>query len=383
MPEPFVFSVRARLLALVVLSSVALCVPMPQNAIAHVFVSRHDRVGAFPPHDGSGWFVQAYLDVPNLDLAHLARVNECLLGPGVAQPSPCPAGDLDRDGDVDLKDIARFQRKFMVTDLIQAERFIAGIPADFTFSTPWIDFPSGPEDSRLDTEFETIRDFLDDYITDVSDPSKLDEPFSALLLRFTGLVKVTMADEVRVRELIELPVWVDFGTMGYGAYRTRIVSTVYENPNLRFIRQPFMSFGPSIEVPGLYPIEITYVNIQDPEGLRGNERAGVEVYSWHGGGMPWPAGEQMVHAEWGAATLAPPRVIYQFQDVLQIFTGDFDADTDVDLRDFRWFQVCSDANLFFLPAGCYQLDFDGDSRLGTSDLPSFEAIFDGPIGTGP
>ncbi len=347
-------------------------------AWAHVFVSRAHRVGAYPPYDGSGWWAEVFLDIPNLDLAHYARLQACLGGPDVPLLPDCEAADLERDDDVDLRDMARFQNDLGHATLVDAERYADGRVADFTFRTDWIDFPAGPEDSDLDVNFQTIGDFFNDYIYDVSDPAKLDEPFGSLFVRFTGLIKVKISDETRIRESVALPLWVDFGTMGYDGYRTRVGESVYRIANVNWIDQPFFAFGPSIEAPGLYPIEVTYFNSYDPDGALDNERAGVELYSWHGGGLPWPAGNQMTHDELGPGTLVPPRVIYQLSDVRLLILGDFDADTDVDMHDFWWFQFCYDPNVFFLPFGCDQLDFNSDGKVEEYDVDEFNSTFFGP-----
>ncbi len=348
-------------------------------AEAHVFVSYLFRQGAYPPHDGVGWLGEAFLNVPNFDLDHHALLQGCQTGPNRAYAGDCRGGDMDRDGDVDLRDFGRLQAAFHDAHLLHAQRYVADREPDFTFRTAWIDFPAGPVNSRLDVDFSTVGDFLDDYIYDVSDPSQLDEPFGSLFLRFTGLVKITLEDEVRVRDFIGLPVWIDVGTMGYDGYQTRIGEVVYRFPNVRWA-QPFYNWGPAVEVLGLFPIEITYLNVYDPDGTIGNERAGIEVYSWHGGGLPWPAGQQMVHEVFGQATLMPPRVIYQIppEERLPVVNGDFDADYDIDLRDFRWYQYCADPDFFFLPTFCRIFDFDGNGRVDAHDYSSLQRTLLGP-----
>ena len=86
----------------------------------------------------------------------------------------------------------------------------------------------------------------------------------------------------------------------------------------------------------------------------------------------------MIHEIKGPGTLVPPRVIYQSQDIRPVVLGDFDADTDVDVRDFWWFQFCFDSNIFFLPFGCNQLDFDGDGNVFFDDLHEFQDLLLGP-----
>ena len=345
---------------------------------AHVFVSKAHRVGAYPPHDGAGWVAEVFLDVPNFDLAHLADLSACMSGPGQPYLPECKRADLDDDGDVDMTDVWRLERDYFRANLIVTERFVDGLTPDFTFKTDWIDFPAGPQDSDLDANFQTMGDFFNDYVREISDPTKLDKPFGSFFVRFTGFIKVRLEDEERIRDFIDLPVWVDFGTMGYDGYRTRVGETVYRIANINWSGQPFFNFGPSIEAPGLYPIEITYFNSYDPTGVIGYERAGIELYSWHGGGLAWPAGEQMFHEVKGPGTLLPPRVIYQMQDVRPLVMGDVDADTDVDLRDFWWLQFCFDPDVFFLPFGCDQVDFDADGDVELDDQVRFLERFFGP-----
>ena len=344
---------------------------------AHVFVARAFRAGAYPPYDGSGWFAEAFLDVPNFDLRHHAALQGCLGGPDQPFFAGCRLGDLDRDGDVDLRDIAAFQKTVHDPHLLRAERLLGDDEPDFTFRTDWIDFPSGPQDSRLDRDFATVGDFLDDYIYDVSDTSKLDEPFGSLLLRFSGFLKVTIDDEVRIRDVIGLPIWIEIGTMGYDGYRARVGVTIYRFPNINWA-QPFYNWGPAVEGMGLFPVEITYYNVYDPNGVMGNERAGIEIYSWHGDGLPWPAGSLMAHETRGAGTLLPPRVIYREHDALPLVKGDFNADAHIDLRDVRWYQSCADPDYFFLPTGCDSFDFDSNGAISDGDFVAFQAALKGP-----
>lgn len=350
---------------------------VPQVGKAHVFTARRWRAGAYPPYDGSGWFAEVFLNVPTLDLRHYAVLQRCLTGPMQPQDAACAAGDLDQDQDVDLRDFARFQRDFHDAHLLRAANYVAGREPDFTFRTPWIDFPAGPDGSYRDSNFATVGDFLNDYIYDVSDPSKLAEPFGSLFLRFTGLIKIRMSDEIRVPASQGLPVWIDVGTLAYDGYEVRVGELIYRFPNIRY-GQPFYHWGPAVEVVGLFPIEIAYLNVYDPNDEVGNPRAGIEVYSWHGGGLPWPAGQQMVHEIYGPATLLPPRVIYQPGDERPVVAGDFEADDDVDLGDFQFYQYCADLDFFFLPTFCQVFDFDGDNRLTPSDFAALQDAMKGP-----
>ncbi len=311
--------------------------PVPTTH-AHIWIFEWFRVGSYPPYDGSGWIGEAYIDLPDAD----------------------------------------------ATQLLTAERYADEREPDFTFRTPWIDFPAGPISFDLDTSFETVGDFLNDYIYDVSDPSKLDEPFRHMLLRFGGFIRVKLEDDVFPE--FGLPVWVEFGTMGHDGYRTRMVNTVYRmilsDPENGFARENCI-----VEGLGLFPIEITYFNRYDPDPKSDRRFAGVELYSWHGGGLPWPAGENMIHATRGQATIVPPRVIYQAEDILPLLKGDYDADYDVDLLDFGWFQYCfsipdeEEANpTARLRLGCKSLDFEDDGDVDMDDYIAFQDAYTGPGG---
>lgn len=319
------------------LVGIVCCVCAP-TAIGHIFIFEFFRVGAYPPYQGSGWRGEAF-QIPNADADHL----------------------------------------------LTAEAYVDKRQPDFTFRTPWIDFPAGPLDVDLDVNFETIGDFLNDYIYDVSDPSKLDEPFGHLLIRFSGFLSVKLEDDIQWPPAFGLPVWVEFGTMGHDGYRTRIVNSVYR----QVITDPtngFFGENAIIEGLGLFPIEVTYFNhYAEPENDR--DHAGIELYSWHGGGLPWPAGENMIHPTRGPATIVPPRVIYQGDDILPLIKGDYDADFDVDLLDWGWHQFCftgpdeeNPNNAVILRLGCKSQDFDSDFDVELDDYIAFQDAYTGPGG---
>ncbi len=88
--------------------------------------------------------------------------------------------------------VATLPATFHDPHLLRADRFVADREPDFTFRTDWIDFPAGPADSDLDASFTTVGNSLNDHIYDISDPSKLDEPFCSLFLRFTGFIKMAL-----------------------------------------------------------------------------------------------------------------------------------------------------------------------------------------------
>lgn len=345
---------------------------------AHNFVPQQMRVGAYPQREGTGWLGKVFLDVPSFDLRHLAQIQECMRGPLQSLERGCRSADLDSDGDADLGDVARIQRSFHTANLIWAERLISDRDPDFTFRTPWIDFPAGPQGYGFDDEFATMGDFLDDYIYDVSRPELLDAPFGSFIIRFTGFLAVRLEDEVR-EGVSGLPIWIDTGTLGYDAYSTIIGVTVYREINVgRPQGQTFINWGPSVEVLGLFPIAVVYYNIFDPQGRTNNDRAGIEQYSWHGGGLPWPAGQLMVHSQRGPGTLIPPRVIYQQEDIQLVVKGDFEADFDIDLKDFQWYQFCANPEYFFLPTWCEPFDVDNNRRIELAEYAQFLEAMNGP-----
>jgi hypothetical protein len=203
-----------------------------------------------------------------------------------------------------------------------------------------------------------------------------------MLIRFTGFLKVSFLDDSE--GTYGLPVWVDFAAMGRDGFRVKMGSESFRifmaNETNEFFHDFFI-----IEALGLFPIEITYFNRYDPSGTDGAEFAGIELYSWHGGGLPWPAGERLTHATRGASTIVPPRVIHQGEEKLpSLRFGDYDADTDIDLADAQWFQVCFTGpgedvmGPLFLDIGCRWLDFDFDIDIDTADFAILRTLLAGP-----
>lgn len=301
-------------------------------ANAHVFVSRLSRVSAIPPEPGVGWQAEAWLNLPEES----------------------------------------------ATDVISAAQYANANEPTFTFTTRWIDFPEGPDALLADNQFDTIGDFLGTSISDVSHLDALDEPFGHFFLRFTGNIRVDLSLETRIRDIIGLPVWVDFGTMGADGHRLKVMDTIYQVPNSNF-SAPWFSFGPSIEAPGVYPIELDYFNRFNPNDEFDAPSAGIELYGFHPGGIAHPAGEQMVNERFGFGTLIPPSAVYQPEQFIPLRQGDFDADTDIDLRDFRWLQVCSNPILFLLPAGCSSVDFNADQKVNQFDIDMFLPLLEEPV----
>jgi hypothetical protein len=307
---------------------------MASTVRGHVFVPQDTRAGGYPKYPGDGWVGEVYLNLPAN-----AAINT-----------------------------------------IQAEIYIEGKTPDFTFRTRWIDFPSGPESFVLDADLATVGDFFDDYIFEVSDPAKLDEPMSSMLVRFTGLLKVRMEDEVRTLTTAFLPTWIEFGSFGYDGYNLRVGGILsYERFDTNET-EPWYNWGPAVQIQGLFPIMVTYLNRYDPDDTSNAPFAGFELYSWHGGGAAWPAGQNMLHAVRGFGTLAPPGIIYQPGDELLVPEGDFDADADVDDKDFQWFQNCffPPNGFIILPDGCDTFDFAPDNDVDWDDLSTFLKLLEGP-----
>lgn len=300
----------------------------------HFFIFEYDKVGSVPPEPGVGW------------------IGECFFIP------EANAGSL-----------------------LSAESYVIGRAAAITFRTPYIDFPSGPLDVDQDANFATIGDFLDDYIYELSAPEQLDAPFGHFLLRFTGYAAATL--EYSTWDEIGLPVRIDFGTWGFDGYRTRMGSTsIYRVQNTAPLEGNgwYSCDGLPLAL-GLYPVTITYFNRYDPTGASGNETAGVELYSWYPGGLAWPTGNILVHHRLGPMTILPPEVIYQRDQVVAPLKGDFEADFDIDLRDFQWLQVCyTGPDNFDLGLGCQAHDFDFDGDLDGDDLAPFVDRLDHPGG---
>lgn len=355
-----------------------LAVPCTGSSEAHFFLSRSLRAGAIPNYPGHGWVGEVFLSFPSFDPVHTDRFSDCGGGPDSTIGPSCSAADLDRDGDSDLRDIARFQIEYGNPNMIWVERFLGNMTPDFTFTTNWIDFPAGKQDSDLDRNFQRIGDFLNDYLHNVSAPKMLDYPFGSFVIRFSGYLGVHLEDEVR-ENVLGLPVWIDVGVLGYDAYSAYVGINIFREINVaRPQGQFFTNFGPSTEVLGLFPIRIVYYNIDDPDNRTGNGRAGVEAYSWHGGGLPWPGGFNMVHPLRGPATLIPPWVIYQAEDIQPIVKGDFEADADIDLKDFRWFTICANPTFTFTPYWCEPFDINNNGRVLMSEYESFRSRMLGP-----
>ena len=119
-------------------------------------------------------------------------------------------------------------------------------------------------------------------------------------------------------------------------------------------------------------------NKYDPFGSLHAELAGIELYTFHPGGMELPGGKDMVstnHPEFGQGSIIPPTVIYDFEDIITPAPmADFDRDADTDLRDVQFFQVCYTGvpeGFPLLPDGCFAFDFDEDVDVDLDDLAAF------------
>ncbi len=300
-----------------------------QATRADTFVFADSRAGAYPPYDGQGWIGEVYLDIPDDFAIHL----------------------------------------------VAAEIYIDGRTPDLTFRTDWIDFPAGPTAVLPDADILTLGDLLNDYIYDVSDPTVLDTPFCNLLIRFRGYLKVAL--EHGTQSIPGLPVWVDFGSIGYDGYRTLTGMTIYRSPRVNPLN-PFFTENGIFFALGLFPIEVSFYNRLDPDNEFGYDRAGLEFYSWHGGGLALPGGQLMVHPTRGPATLVPPWLIYQAEDIRPLLPGDFEGDADVDLADWSWFESC-----FTGPQGemsilnCETFDADTDFDVDLLDVATIQRNFTG------
>ena len=302
----------------------------------HIFIDKDYRVGAYPSYDGNGWVASGFLNIPDED----------------------------------------------AVNLFAAEVYVDGRTPDFVFRTPWIDFPAGPVSVAPDSDFTTMGDFLNGHVTNVSPRIALAAPFGNFLLRFTGFIKIAFEDQTLGG--IGFPVGVDFGISTYDGMRIRTGETIFSvpisNPCDGFFRESGLFEGV-----GLFPIEITYYNrVTDQPfdcvftGLA-EDRAGIELYSWHGGGLELPVGaERMIHPVRGPATVLPPRIIYQFIDIRPLPLGDFTADSKVNIRDFRWFETCFDGGFRGLGFGCDAFDFDGDFHVDWFDFEFFQQLLSGP-----
>lgn len=194
-------------------------------------------------------------------------------------------------------------------------------------------------------------------------------------MRFSGFLKVTPEHDSIDRAGV--PVWVEFGTIGTDGYRLLVGTTIYRWP-IATLPDFFWRENPIVEMPGLYRITFTYYNRYDPEGEFGADTAGVELYSWHGGGLALPNGDRMIHPYFGSGTIVPPRVIYAGEDIQPIPPGDYNGDTMINLRDWQSFQSCftgpGDDVFIILNVGCHNFDFEDDIDVDLVDFEVFQGL---------
>ncbi len=319
----------------------------PDPTPAHVIVLEEDRDGVVPGMEvGAGWRGEVFLDIP--------------------------------------------EEEVETYNLLGAESFVSDLKPDFTFRTDWIDFPAGPDLDRPDDSFATVGDFLDDYIYEISDPSKLDEPFRNTLIRFTGVLNIRLRDSTNPTDPFGLDVWIDLGmASGYlDGYRVRVPPfnsiirrVINNNANNLFFHDNAIALAL-----GAFPLEVNYFNHYQPDTPGAS--AGIEMYSLHGGGLSWPTGEILTHPTRGPATLIPTCVIYQPEQLLDPLPGDFDTDYDVDLLDFQWFQTCytgpaDEGEEFILALGCRAFDFNSDADVDMDDLAAFHESVTGSVTPAP
>ncbi len=330
------------------LLAVALAGMSTHVANAHVIVENNLRVGSIPQTDGNGWICSVYLNIPDEN----------------------------------------------AINLLAAEFHVTSQTPDFTFETQWIDFPAGPLGSDLDTSFATMGDFFDDHLVNVSDPTRLDEPFGSFLLECTGFISVRPEDDIETvvkgnsANTAQLPTWVEIGTFGNDGFRTEIgTETIYRIPIVSGPTNQFFHENMICNGWGMYPITITYFNRYAPDDLFMHS-AGVEVYSFHGSPFAYPGGAILQLSDGTPATLLPPRVIYQQADIGPLQDGDFNADGIVDFLDYQWVQRCFTGPAgedVFPPIGCSRtsctsctddtigfLDFDDDGDVDEFDFSAFQ-----------
>ncbi len=311
--------------------------PVRAGAAAHIFVPLSARAGALPCRPGTGWSVDFFYDIPNEE-----------------------AGNL-----------------------LDAERYLADnkIQPTFTFHADYLDWPAGPQAYGFDEEFDTLGDFLNGHISDVSDPDALDLPFDKhFLLRAGGYLKVRLADSDPIFN--EPPrVSMDFGLASFDGSRLRIQLSIF-----RIILPPepdgFFFENPIFAAPGAYPMEVTYFQKYDTNPEERWHRAGFEMYSCLPGGLELPGADLLPCPEGWVASGIPTEFIYPWEDVLPITPGDFDADTDVDLEDWSWLQRCFTGPEFEgrLPYACEFLDLDADGDVDLDDDEAMMKQFGGPDG---
>jgi hypothetical protein len=301
---------------------------------AHIFIPLSLQAGIAPCYPGNGWTVEVFWDIPTEN----------------------------------------------ATNVIIAERYVADKEPTFTFRARYLDWPAGPVSHGHDADFATLGDFLNDHITEISNPNALDWPFDRhFLLRAKAYLKVRLEDSTFN---LDPGVWLDYGLAAFDGGRV----AVGDLSVFRILLPPrpdgFFTENSSFPLAGAYPLIITYFQRYDPNAEVDAELAGFEFTTCHEGGLPLPSGEWVFCRAGVDGAATPPELLYDLADVLPLVPGDYDADMDIDLRDAGFFQRCytgpdPDEEVRY---ECEILDFDVDQDIDLDDLRVFLAQLEGPGG---
>ncbi|GMU38952.1 MAG: hypothetical protein KJ057_16630 [Phycisphaerae bacterium] len=297
---------------------------------AHIFIFPWQRAGNAPCEPGGGWRVECFWDIPEGSAAHL----------------------------------------------LTAENYIVGRDPTFTFHADYLDWPAGDAANVPDDALARMGDLLNAYISDLSDPEALNLPMRHFLIRATGYFDVILED---AKDPFSPPIRKDYGLIAFDGGRVRIDTTTIFRIVVPIPPDSFFFEDAIYPSPGLYKIEITYFQRFNPGGTDGTELAGVELRTCQPDGFDHPGGELMICPDGSLARVTPPRLIYQFEDVLPELVGDFDADNDVDLFDFSRFQRCFTDSGFEgeYDEGCEKFDLDLDDDVDLDDYRDSFAGFTG------
>lgn len=261
------------------------------------------------------------------------------------------------------------------TNLLLAETWAATQTPTFTFRAEYIDWPAGGPVVRPDATFATMGDFLNGYVSDLSDPAALDLPFDSFLLRATGQLDMRFEDTVFPDQLPLM--WFNVGMTTWDGGRVRVGgATIF-----RVLSPSFSTFGwenAVILAAGTYPITATYLQRSHPE----TPMAGVELLSCHAPdvqGLTVNSSKQLP-CPVGLPVGTPVTVIYAPGDLLAPEPGDVDGDSDVDMRDVMYMQTCytGPEPAFPVWGPCAGFDADGDGGVGPFDADVVLPGMNGP-----